>query len=102
MPNAAAVESAQLEPMVRNSSVGAASALVGGGIMVGAVVYENGSLSLDLALWYGLLAVIYGGQVGLAFMLRERASPRLNTRTALALFTPLLVWSRVWSGVSGS
>jgi hypothetical protein len=44
VPNAAAVESAQLEPMVRNSPVGAASALVGGGMMVGAVAYENGSL----------------------------------------------------------
>src|SRR3984885_6159662 len=42
VPSAAAVESAQLEPMVRNSSVGSASALVGGGIMVGAVAYENG------------------------------------------------------------
>jgi signal transduction histidine kinase/CheY-like chemotaxis protein len=103
VPNAAAVESAQLEPMVRNSSVGAASALVGGGIMVGAVAYENGSLSLDLALWYGLLAVIYAGQVGLAFMLRERASPRLNTRTALALFTAIgLVEGLVWSiGIVG-
>ena len=103
MPNAAAVESAQLEPMVRNSSVGAASALVGGGIMVGAVAYQNGSLSLDLALWYGLLAVIYAGQVGLAFMLRERASPRLNTRTALALFTAIgLVEGLVWSiGIVG-
>jgi hypothetical protein len=45
VPNAAAVESAQLEPIVRNSSVGAASALVGGGIMIGAVAYEKGSLS---------------------------------------------------------
>ena len=89
--------------MVRNSSVGAASALVGGGIMVGAVAYQNGSLSLDLALWYGLLAVIYAGQVGLAFMLRERASPRLNTRTALALFTAIgLVEGLVWSiGIVG-
>ena len=103
MPNAAAVESAQLEPMVRNSSVGAASALVGGGIMVGAVAYQNGSLSLDLALWYGLLAVIYAGQVGLAFMLRRRASPGLNTRTGLALFTAIgLAEGAVWSiGIVG-
>jgi hypothetical protein len=35
VPNAAAVDSAQLEPMVRDSPLGAASALVGGGIMVG-------------------------------------------------------------------
>ena len=56
MPNAAALEAAQLEPMVRNSPMGAASALVGGGIMVGAVAYEDGFVTLDLALWYGLLA----------------------------------------------
>ena len=103
MPNAAAVEPAQLEPMVRNSPVGAASALVGGGIMVGAVAYEDGFLSLGLALWYGLLAVTYAGQVGLAFMLRERATPRLNTRTALALFIAIgLVEGLVWSiGIVG-
>ena len=103
MPNAAAVESAQLEPMVRNSPVGAASALVGGGIMVGAVAYEDGFLSLGLALWYGLLAVTYAGQVGLAFMLRQRASPGLNTRTGLALFTAIgLAEGAVWSiGIVG-
>jgi two-component system, sensor histidine kinase len=103
MLNAAAVESAQLEPMVRNSPVGAVSALLGGGIMVGAVAYEDGFLSLDLVLWYGLLAVIYAGQVGLAFMLRERAGPRLNVRTALALFTLIgLLEGVVWTiGIVG-
>ena len=55
--------------MVRNSPVGAASALLGGGIMVGAVAYEDGFLSLDLALWYALLFAVYAGQVALAFML---------------------------------
>jgi two-component system, sensor histidine kinase len=101
--NAAALESAQLEPMVRNSLVGAASALVGGGIMVGAVAYEDGFLSPHLMLWYGLLAVTYAGQVGLAFMLRERAGPGLNTRTALALFTAVgLIEGMVWSiGIVG-
>jgi signal transduction histidine kinase/CheY-like chemotaxis protein len=107
VPNAAAIESAQLDPMVRNSSVGAASALVGGGIMVGAVAYEDGFLSLGLALWYGLLAVTYAGQVGLAFMLRRRASPGLNTRTGLALFTVIglaegVVWSIGIVGVSAT
>ena len=29
--------------------------------MVGAVAYEDGFLSLGLALWYGLLAVTYAG-----------------------------------------
>jgi signal transduction histidine kinase/CheY-like chemotaxis protein len=103
VPNAAAIESAQLDPMVRNSSVGAASALVGGGIMVGAVAYEDGFLSLGLALWYGLLAVTYAGQVGLAFMLRRRASPGLNTRKGLALFTVIgLAEGVVWSiGIVG-
>ena len=66
MPNDAAVESAQLEPMVRNSPVGAASALLGGAIMAGAVAYEDGFLSLDLALWCALLFVAYAGQVALA------------------------------------
>src|SRR5580704_6002717 len=89
--------------MVRNSPVGAASALVGGGIMGGAVAYEDGFLSLGLALWYGLLAVTYAGQV--AFMLRRRASPGLNTRTGLALFTAIglaegVVWSIGIVGVS--
>ena len=107
MPDAAAVESAQLEPMVRNSPVGAASALVGGGIMVAAVAYEDGFLSLGLALWYGLLAAAYAGQVGLALLLRERASPGLNTRTGLALFTAIgliegLVWSIGIVGVSAT
>ena len=107
MPDAAAVEFAQLEPMVRNSPVGAASALVGGGIMVAAVAYEDGFLSLGLALWYGLLAAAYAGQVGLALLLRERASPGLNTRTGLALFTAIgliegLVWSIGIVGVSAS
>src|SRR3984885_6595185 len=93
--------------MLRNSPVGAASALVGGGIMVGAVAYEDGFLSLGLALWYGLLAVIYAGQVGLAFMLRRRASPGLNTRTGLALFTAIglaegVVWSIGIVGVSAT
>jgi hypothetical protein len=101
--SAAAVESAQLEPMVRNSPVGVASALVGGVIMVGAVAYENGSLSLDLALWYGLSAVIYAGQVGLAFMLRERGTPDSAHATALALFTTIgLIKGIVWSiGIVG-
>ncbi len=107
MPDAAAVESAQLEPMVRNSPVGAASALVGGVIMVAAVAYEDGFLSLGLALWYGLLAVTYAGQVGLALLLRERASPGLSTRTGLTLFTVIgLIEGVVWSigivGVSAS
>ena len=66
MPNDAAVESAQLEPMVRNSPVGAASALLGGAIMAGAVAYEDGFLSLELALWCALLFVAYAGQVALA------------------------------------
>jgi two-component system, sensor histidine kinase len=105
--SAAAVESAQLEPMVRNSPVGAVSALVGGGIMVGAVAYEDGFLSLGLALWYGLLAATYAAQVGLAFMLRRRASPGLNTRTGLALFTAIglaegVVWSIGIVGVSAT
>jgi signal transduction histidine kinase/CheY-like chemotaxis protein len=105
--SAAAVESAQLEPMVRNSPVGAASALVGGGIMVGAVAYEDGFLSLGLALWYGLLAVTYAGQVGLAFMLSRRASPGLSTRTGLAVFTAIglaegVVWSIGIVGVSAT
>ena len=107
MLSAAAVESAQLEPMVRNSPVGAASALVGGGIMIGAVAYEDGFLSPGLALWYGLLAVTYAGQVGLAFMLSRRASPGLNTRTGLALFTAIglaegVVWSIGIVGVSAT
>jgi signal transduction histidine kinase/CheY-like chemotaxis protein len=101
VPNAAAIESAQLEPMVRNSPVGAASALVGGAIMIGAVAYQDGFLSLGLALWYGLLAVTYAGQVGLAFMLRRR--PGLNTRAGLALFTAIgLIEGVVWSiGIVG-
>lgn len=107
MLSAAAVESAQLEPMVRNSPVGAASALVGGGIMIGAVAYEDGFLSPGLALWYGLLAVTYAGQVGLAFMLSRRASPGLNTRTGRALFTAIglaegVVWSIGIVGVSAT
>ena len=107
MPNTAAVKSAQLEPMVRNSPVGAASALVGGGIMVGAVAYEDGFLSLDLAVWYTLLFAVYGGQVALAFVLRRRAGPGLNTRQALALFTAIglaegLVWSIGIVGVSAT
>ena len=107
MPDAAAIESAQLEPMVRNSPVGAASALVGGAIMIAAVAYEDGFLSLGLALWYGLLAATYAGQVGLALLLRKRASPGLNTRTGLALFTAIgliegLVWSIGIVGVSAT
>ncbi|MBV9906368.1 MAG: response regulator [Hyphomicrobiales bacterium] len=107
MPDVAAVKSAQLEPMVRNSPVGAASALVGGAIMVSAVAYEDGFLSLGLALWYGLLVVTYAGQVGLAFMLRRRASPGLNTRTGLAWFTAIgliegVVWSSGIVGVSAT
>lgn len=103
MPDDAAVESAQLEPMVRNSPVGAASALVGGAIMVGAVAYEDGFLSFGLALWYGLLVVTYAGQVGLALLLRQRASPGLSTRTGLALFTAVgLIEGVVWSvGIVG-
>jgi signal transduction histidine kinase/CheY-like chemotaxis protein len=107
VPNSAAVESAQLEPMVRNSPVGAASALVGGGVLVGAVAYEDGFLSLDLALWYALLFAVYAGQVALAFLLRPRAGPGLNTRQALALFTAIglaegLVWSIGIVGVSAT
>jgi signal transduction histidine kinase len=107
VPNAAAVESAQLEPMVRNSPVGAASALVGGGIMVGAVAYEDGFLSLDLGLWYALLFAVYAGQVALAVALRHRAGPSMSTRKALALFTAIgltegLVWSIGIVGVSAT
>ena len=83
VPNAAAVESAQLEPMVGNSPVGAASALLGGAILVGSVAYEDGFLSLDLALWYALLFAVYAGQVALAFVLRRRASSSMSTRKAL-------------------
>ena len=103
MPDVAAVESAQLEPMLRNSPVGAASALVGGGIMVAAVAYQDGFLSLGLALWYGLLAATYAGQLGLAFMLRKRARPGLGTRAGLALFTAIgLIEGVVWSiGIVG-
>ncbi|HEY5204541.1 MAG TPA: hybrid sensor histidine kinase/response regulator, partial [Roseiarcus sp.] len=106
MPNAEAIESAQLEPMVRNSPVGAASALLGGGIMAGAVAYEDGFLSLDLALWYALLFAAYAGQVALAFRLRH-AGPSVNTRRALGLFTAIgltegLVWSIGIVGVSAT
>jgi two-component system, sensor histidine kinase len=103
VPDAAAIEFAQLEPMVRNSPVGAASALVGGAIMISAVAYQDGFLSLGLALWYGLLVVTYVGQVGLAFILRRRARPGLNTRTGLALFIAIgLVEGVVWSiGIVG-
>src|ERR1700739_1368936 len=89
--------------MVRNSPVGAASALVGGAIMISAVAYQDGFLSLGLALWYGLLVVTYVGQVGLAFILRRRARPGLNTRTGLALFIAIgLVEGVVWSiGIVG-
>jgi hypothetical protein len=89
VPNATAVESAQLEPMVRNSPVGAAIALLGGAIMVGAVAYEDGFLSLDLVLWYALLIAVYAGQVALAFVLRLRAGSSMSTRKALALFTAI-------------
>ena len=107
MPNAIAVESAQLEPMVGNSPVGAASALLGGAIMVGAVAYEDGFLSLDLALWYALLITVYAGQVALAFVLRRRPGPSMSTRKALALFTAIgltegLVWSLGIVGVSAT
>src|ERR1700722_17467026 len=105
VPNAIAVESAQLEPMVGNSPVGAASALLGGAIMVGAVAYEDGFFSLDLALWYALLIAVYAGQVALAFVLRRR--PGSSTRKALALFTAIgltegLVWSLGIVGVSAT
>jgi signal transduction histidine kinase/CheY-like chemotaxis protein len=107
VPNAVAVESAQLEPMVRNSPLGAASALIGGAIMVGAVAYEDGFLSLDLALWYALLAAIYAGQVALAFVLRRREGSGVSTRKALALFTAIglaegVVWSIGIVGVSAT
>jgi hypothetical protein len=107
VPNFSAVESAQLEPMVRNSPVGAASALLGGAIMVGAVAYEDGFLSLDLVLWYALLVAVYAGQVALAFVLRRRASPSMSTRKALGLFTAIglaegLVWSIGIVGVSAT
>jgi hypothetical protein len=87
--------------------VGAASALVAGAVMVGAVAHEDGFLSRLLALWYGLLAVTYAGQVGLAFMLRRRASRGLNTRAGLALFTAIdlaegVVWSIGIVGVSAT
>jgi two-component system, sensor histidine kinase len=106
VPNAAAIESAQLEPMVRNSPVGAASALLGGGIMAGAVAYEDGFLSLDFAIWYALLIAAYAGQVVLAFSLR-RAGPSVNTRRALGLFTAIglaegLIWSIGIVGVSAT
>src|ERR1700722_5931774 len=107
VPNAIAVESAQLEPMVGNSPVGAASALLGGAIMVGAVAYEDGFLSLDLALWYALLITVYAGQVALAFVLRRRPGSSMSTRKALALFTAIgltegLVWSLGIVGVSAT
>ena len=106
MPNDAAVESAQLEPMVRNSPVGAASALLGGAIMAGAVAYEDGFLSLELALWCALLFVAYAGQVALAISLRA-AGPSVNTRRALGLFTAIgliegLIWSIGIVGVSAT
>jgi two-component system, sensor histidine kinase len=92
---------------VRNSPVGAASALLGGVIMVGAVAYEDGFLSLDLVLWYALLVAVYAGQVALAFVLRRRASPSMSTRKALGLFTAIglaegLVWSIGIVGVSAT
>jgi hypothetical protein len=107
VPNATAVESAQLEPMVQNSPVGAASALLGGAIMVGAVAYEDGFLSLDLVLWYALLLAVYTGQVALAFVLRRRAGSSMSTRKALASFTAIgltegLVWSLGIVGVSAT
>ena len=99
MSNAAAIESAQLEPMVRNSPVGAASALIGGVILVGAVAYEDGFLSFGLALWWALLLVVYAGQLALAFVLRRRSGPSMSTRRALALFTAVgLAEGLVWSG----
>jgi hypothetical protein len=51
--------------VVRNSPVGAASALLGG-IMAGAVADEDGFPSLDLAVWCALLFAAYSGQVALA------------------------------------
>jgi signal transduction histidine kinase len=106
VPNDATVESAQLEPMVRNSPVGAASALLGGAIMAGAVAYEDGFLSLELALWCALLFVAYAGQVALAVSLRA-AGPSVNTRRALGLFTAIgliegLIWSIGIVGVSAT
>ena len=60
--------------MVRNSPVGAASALLGDGIMAGAVADEDGFPSLDLAVWCALLFAAYSGQVALAPMLRRVVS----------------------------
>ena len=96
----------ELEPMVRNSPVGAASALLGGAIMAGAVAYEDGFLSLELALWCALLFVAYAGQVALAISLRA-AGPSVNTRRALGLFTAIgliegLIWSIGIVGVSAT
>ena len=93
--------------MVRNSPVGAASALLGGGIMVGAVAYEDGFLSLDLALWYALLFAVYAGQVALAFMLRRRAGPSISRArrlpcSPLSVSTEGLVWSLGIVGVSAT
>jgi len=107
MPDAAAIDAAQLEPMMRNSPLGAVSALVGGLIFVGAVAYEDGFLSLDLTLWYALLLAVYAGQLALAFALRRGAAPSLSTRTALSLFTAVglaegLVWSIGIVGVSAT
>ena len=107
MSDAAAIESAQLEPMVRNSPLGAASALIGGVILVGAVAYEDGFLSFGLALWWALLLVVYAGQLALAFVLRRRSGPSMSTRRALALFTAVglaegLVWSVGIVGVSAT
>jgi hypothetical protein len=101
VPSDAAVESAQLEPMVRNSPVGAASASVGGGHHGRGRRYEDGFLSLGLALWYGLLAVTYAGQVGLAFLLRERATPA-STRAQRWRCSPLFgLWrERDWRGAA--
>src|ERR1700753_2487814 len=86
-----------------HSPVGAASALVGGAIMVAAVAYQDGFLSRGLALWYGLLVVTYAGQIGLAFILRRRAHPDQNTRAGLTSFTAIgLVEGVVWSiGIVG-
>ena len=54
--------------------MGAASALLGDGIMAGAVADEDGFPSLDLAVWCALLFAAYSGQVALAPMLRRVVS----------------------------
>jgi hypothetical protein len=73
---------------VRNSPVGAASALLGGGIMAGAVAYEPGFLSLDLALWCALLFAAHSRQVALAVVVRRVVS-RLYPAFSRIVLRPL-------------